>query len=283
MEFVIRLRKVYCTIFLVVFLAIPTPFLLASEDEKPTGELSVSVMNQYIYRGYEFSRNSVVIQPSMTIGYGGFSAFILANYDANPYASDDKSYSGTLNEKDFAFSYTKTLGLFNVGGGYSYVSYDALHSDAPFRPDLQEISLTVSLNTLLSPTLAIYKETGHYRYWYFQFGISHVFELSKMISLKLASSASYLLSTDADAGPKFDDTAVATSDKFSNFHDGSMSINLPVKITDQITITPNLAYLFPLTRDAKNEIKAVSLKGSATPAERDSSFIVGGITASLTF
>ncbi len=107
-----------------------------------------------------------------------------------------------------------------MGGGYIYYSLASLNKDAADRNDSQELFATVSLNTLLSPTLTVYKEIDHYRNWYFLLGISHVFELNKMMSLKLAASASYLLSTDEVTYPKFDSNAVATTDKFSNFHDG---------------------------------------------------------------
>ncbi|MDO9229628.1 MAG: hypothetical protein Q8M86_11480 [Syntrophales bacterium] len=45
---------------------------------------------------------------------------------------------------------------------------------------------------------------------------------------------------------------MATTDKFSNFHERSLSANLPIKVTEQITVTPTLAYIFPLTGEAKD-------------------------------
>jgi hypothetical protein len=269
-------------LFIAGMMAIPFTPLLA-EEEKPTGDLTVSALSQYIWRGYEMSRNSVVVQPSMTIGYKGFSANIWGNLDTKPYSPADKSYTGTWNETDFTLAYTKTVGLFNIGGGYAYYSLASMNKDAPDRNDAQELSVSVGLNTLLSPTLTIYKEIDHYRNWYFQLGVSHIFELNKMASLKLAASAGYLLSTDADTYPKFDGNALPTTDKFSNFHDGSVSASLPVKVTDHITVTPVISYIFPLTGDAKDEIKGLGLKGSASPADRESSFWVGGVSVGFSF
>jgi len=207
----------------------------------------------------------------------------LGHLDTKPYSPAEKSYPRTWNETDLTLSYTRDLGLFKIGGGYTYVGFAALNPDEPDRNDLQELSLTVSLNTLLSPTLVIIKEVGHSDYWYFKFGISQVFSFSKMISLNLAASASYLLGIDAVTVPKFDNNSVAMTDKFSNFHDGSVSMGLPINVTDHITITPTLAYIFPLTNEARYEIKALSMKGTATPADRESSFIIGGTTVSFTF
>ena len=187
------LRNVCALVLLVLTaLAVPDTLLWAEEikapaehkepvaapatasEEKPTGDFTVTALSQYIWRGYELSRNSVVIQPSMTVGYKGFSANLWGNLDTKPYSpTGDTSYASTWNETDFTLSYTKTLGLFNVGGGYIYYSLASLNKDAPDRNDSQELFATVSLNTLLSPTLTVYKEIDHYRNWYFLFGISH--------------------------------------------------------------------------------------------------------------
>lgn len=268
----------------------------AASEERPTGDFTAAVLSQYIWRGYEMSRNSVVIQPSMTIGYKGFTANLWGNLDTKPYfvGTGDTNYSNTWNKTDLILSYTKTLGLFNVGGSYIYYALGSLNKDAPKRADAQELFVTVSLNTLLSPTLTVYKEIDRYKQWYFLLGISHTFELNRMASLKLGASASYLLSTYADAAlfnagagyggyPKFGGNALAANDKFGNFHDGTITVNLPIKATKSITVTPSVSYIFPLSGDAGDEMKGQGLKGSASPADRDSSFVVGGITASFTF
>lgn len=50
--------------------------MASAEEEKPTANLSVGAYSQYIWRGFEMSKNSIVIQPSMTVAYKGFSANI---------------------------------------------------------------------------------------------------------------------------------------------------------------------------------------------------------------
>ena len=278
-----QLRNI-CALVLTVLTALAVSVApLWAEEEKPTGDFTVAAMSQYVWRGYELSRNSVVIQPSMTIGYKGFTANLWGNLDTKPYSPVGASYTSAFNETDMTLSYSKTLGLFTVGGGYIYYGLASLNKDAPDRYDSQELFATVSLNTLLTPTLTVFKEIDHYRNLYFLFGISHSVELNKILSLKLAATAGYLLSTDADTYPKFDSSALPTSEKFSNFHDGTLSISLPIKAANYITVTPSLSYIFPLTGDAKDEMKGFGLKGSAMPTDRDSSFIVGGVSASFTF
>lgn len=315
MKFSNRFRKAYLVgLIIAVIVAMPFSPLWAEEvtesshkepvvtpaapasEEKPTGDFSVAAMSQYFWRGYELSRNSVVIQPSMTVGYKGFAVNLWGNLDRSPYfaGTGDTNYSNTWNETDLTLSYAKTLGLFNVGGGYIYYALGPLNKDAPKRADAQELFATVSLNTLLSPTLTVYKEISSYRQWYFLLGISHTLELNKTVSLKLGATASYLQSTYADAAlfnagagyggyPKFDGNAMATNDKFSNFHDGTITASLPIKATGYVTITPMVSYIFPLSSDARNEMKGQGLKGTASPADRDSSFICGGISADFSF
>ena len=256
-----------------------------AEEEKPTGDFTTAVLNKYVWRGYELSRNSVVVQPSMTIGYKGFSANFWGNLDTKAYdATGAQHYTGTGNETDLTLSYSKTVALFNVLGGYVYYSLAPLNKNAASRSDSQEVFATVSLNTLLSPSLTVYKEIDHYRSWYFLAAVSHAIEFNKVITLKLAASAAYLLSTDADPYPKYDSNALVTTDKFSNFHDGSVSANLPIKVSTYVTITPTASYIFPLGSDAKNEMKGTGFAGTkATAGERDSAYFVSGLLASFTF
>jgi len=216
--------------------------------------------------------------------------------DTKPYyaGTADTHYSNTWNETDLTLSYTKTLGLFTVGGGYIYYALGSLNKDAPKRADSQEVFATVGLNTLLSPTLTVYKEIDRYKQWYFLLSVSHLFELTEKVGLKLAATASYLESTYADAAlfnagagyggyPKFDGDSVATNDKFSNFHDGTLSASLPIKVTGNVTLTPMVSYIFPLSGDARNEMKGQGLKGTASPSDRDSAYLVGGLMASFSF
>ena len=270
---------------------VPAPAAAATE-ERPTGDFTVAALSQYIWRGYELSRDSIVLQPSATIAYKGFSANIWGNLDTKPYfaGTGDTNYPSAWNETDLTLAYTKTLGLFNLGAGYIYYALGPLNKDAPDRADAQEVFATVSLNTILSPTLTAYKEISSYRNWYFLLGISHVFD-SIRPSLKLAASASYLLipmPTPPSSMPGYavipNSTAMpGRQTTVSNFHDGTLTVSLPIKATGYITITPTISYVFPLSDDAKNEMKGSGLKGVATAADRDSSFLYGGLSFSFSF
>ena len=48
----------------------------APAEEKPTLDFTTYGLTKYVWRGYENTKNSIVVQPSMTVGYAGFSANI---------------------------------------------------------------------------------------------------------------------------------------------------------------------------------------------------------------
>ena len=57
----------------------------AAED-KPTASAGVDVLSQYVWRGFALSRNSAVLQPSVTVGYKGFSVNVWGTFDTGENA-----------------------------------------------------------------------------------------------------------------------------------------------------------------------------------------------------
>ena len=254
-----------------------------AKEDSVSGEAALSVLSAYIWRGQELPRHSIVLQPSATISYKGFSANAWANIDTRPYSAADENHSANLTEADITLSYFRKLWLINAGVGYIYYALNAPYSGASDPLDSQELFVSVGLDTLLSPTLTVYKEIDHYHQWYILLGVSHTFQFNDMIGLKLAGSVSSLKSEDASMYPKFDSDALATDKKFNNFHDGTFSVSLPLTLTKHVTITPLVTYVFPLSSDARYEMKGRGLQGRLNPSDRKDSFLCGGITASFAF
>jgi hypothetical protein len=254
------------------------------EKHMITGEVAASLLSAYIWRGQEMTRHGVVVQPSATIGYRGFSVNIWGNIDARPYSAGEDQYSTHLSEMDVTLSYTHKFGIVSLGAGYIYYGLAAFYPGGTDPLDAQEIFVTMSVDTLLTPTLTIYKEIDHYHQWYATLGVSHTFKLHERVGLKLAGQISYLKSEDETTYPKFDSDSLATTDKFNNFHDATITISLPVAVTNNIAITPLLTYVFPLSSDARYEMKARGLQGTLYPSDKDSSsFLYGGVTLSFAF
>lgn len=251
-------------------------------EDKVTGEVAASVLSAYIWRGQELTRHSIVIQPSMTVGYKGFTANAWGNLDTNPYSAADGEYASNFTETDVTLSYTRKFGIVSTGVGYIYYGLSAATPGGPDLTDSQEVFVTMGLDTILAPTLTVYKEIDHYHQWYATLGIAHTFALHERVGLKLAAQASYLKSEDETTYPEFDGDAQATDNKFSNFHDGMISISVPVAVTGHLTLTPTATCVFPLSGDAKDEIKGRGLQGTI-PSDRDDSYLYGGIVLSFTF
>jgi len=244
----------------------------AEENEKPTASADVAVLSKYVWRGQELSRGSIVIQPSMTISYKGFSGNLWGNLDTDKYVESGEDHK--WNETDLTLSYGKEFGMLSVEGGYIYYALDGVD-------DTQEIFLALGLDALLSPSLTVYKDIDNAQHYYFLLGISHAFEITEKVSLELSGSISYLLSDDKDAYPEIDNYA-STGDEFKNFHDGVISASLPIAVTKYITITPSLSYTFPLSSDASDEMEWRSA-GFRAKTTGDDNFIYGGVTVSMAF
>jgi hypothetical protein len=303
MKKVLNFKKSFLIgLLILTILAVQAPPLLAEEvkttaetkanlepvkaglaEDKVTGEIDLSVLNAYIWRGYEQTRNSVVVQPSATVSYKGFSVNVWGNLDTKPYSAANANYGAKYTETDYTVSYSKKFGILQVTPGYIYYALGAPFAGGTAPLDSQELFVTLGLDTILSPTLTVYKEIDHYHQWYFLLGASHTIEFNKMISLKLAASASYLISTDETTYAKFDSNALPTTDKYSNFHDGTVSVSLPLAVYKTLSVTPTISYVFPLCNDARYEMQGRGLQGVTSPIDRSSSFLYGGVTLSFTF
>jgi hypothetical protein len=259
------------TVILGILLALSWCEAALGEGDRPEADLSVSILSQYIWRGQELSRDSVVLQPSATFSFRGFSANIWMNYDTDPYDNGIEN----LNEVDYTISYGHSFGIIDAEAGYIYYSLDGLD-------DSQELYISGTVNTILAPTLTIYQEFAHYNSTYIVLGVSHSIDLSSGISLDLGLQGSYLASQDAGAYPDPDDP----SDKFSNLHDGILSASMPIPFSAfmqqreaaYFTVTPELHWVFPLGGDASKDMADRSVKGSG-----HNNFVYGGITLSMAF
>ncbi len=222
-----------------------------AEEEAPTADASVSIYSTYAWRGFALSDDSIVIQPSMTVGYKGFAVNLWGNLDTDYYATDSTNY----NETDITLSYDSTYEKLGYGVGYIYY---ALEDGAD---DTQEIYGTLSYDVLLSPTLAFYYDVDDFSgAYYVTFDISHSFAITETYGLDLGALVSYM-----------DD-----NEDYNDFHNGVLSASMTFPIGKYFSITPEMNYSFALSSDAEDVIKAGS-------ADDDDSYFYGGTTISFAF
>jgi len=242
------------------------PAAAAKEEPKPYFSGAAAGLSQYIFRGYELSKDSVVIQPSLTVGYRGFEATLWGNLDSNDKYT--KANKANWNETDLTLSYTHEFGPVKLSGGYIYYAFEG-------ADDSQELFLKIGGNFLLSPTLAIYQEIANYPGTYLNLGISHSFNLTKEITLDLGASIGYQIS-NTDKIVKYNSVPQPTADKYNALHDGNFSVGLTVPFGKYFSVKPVLYYSVALSDDAKNRIKGTSLSDK-------NDFLYGGLILTASF
>jgi len=272
-----KMKKKSIILVLSLFLAINFTFVCigpaAAEEDTPSADFGVDFLSAYIWRGQELSKDSLVIQPSVTVGWKGFAFNAWANLDTDPYVSEGSAPSN-LNETDLTFSYARSFGPVGVEVGYIYYGLDAVD-------DSQEFFVSLSLDTLLSPTLTIYREVDHYQHWYLLFGIGHSFGITENVSLDLSGNISYLVGAEGgdpgDVYVEIDDHGNPTDDEYNSFHDATLSASLPISFAKYFTVAPVLSVTFPVGDDASNHMKYLSRNGD------DDTFVYGGVSFSFSF
>ena len=69
--------------------AVGIPVAMSEEKvEVPSADASVAFLSKYVWRGFELSDDSIVIQPSMTVAYKGFGMNLWGNLDTDYFATE---------------------------------------------------------------------------------------------------------------------------------------------------------------------------------------------------
>jgi hypothetical protein len=247
-------------IVLMILLGMGLSDNIFAAEPKVSGTASVDILSNYVWRGQKLS-DSWVIQPSVGITYDNFGANIWANYDSDSKIDEGDGH-GEISETDLTLNYSFSVEKWNFSAGYIYYAFSGAN-------DTQEVYLSTSYSTLLNPTLTIYYDYDEGNGAFVIAAISHSFEVFKGSSLKLGASASYNINNKVMG---FDENG----DDFSNFYNGELSAGLSIPITKAISITPKVAYSFPLSADAEEAIKGLSDDG-------DKDILYGGINVTLSF
>ena len=236
--------------------------------ERPSFNFSVDFLSQYVWRGYALSNRSLVIQPSITVSYKGFSANVWGNFDTDENNEFRPDGQANWNETDLTISYShkiyKVLSA-TVGGIYyaldnaddSLEVYGGLTADLPW----------------LTAKVTVYREVLHYPGWWFQFDISRSFPLPWYeTSLDLGAGLIFQVSDDAGAFPDPGDPLHAFAGPLSGYL--SAALNIPVH--KYITVTPKFGYWFPLGNKASDCIRGLSW-------DQKSNHVYGGLSVSFHF
>jgi len=227
-----------------------------AEEEAPSADASVGFYSQYIWRGFELSDDSIVIQPSLSVGYKGFAANLWANLDTKYFETDSHNW----NETDLTLSYDGSYEKLGYGIGWIYYALEDV-AEADIRTDdTQEFYGTLSYDVITAPTFTFYYDVDDFAgAWYANLAFGHSFMIGETYSLDLGLSFGYL---DDNAG-------------YAEFHDGRLSASMSFPIGEYIAITPELYWSFALSSEASDVIEG-------GPSAKDN-FVYGGVSASFSF
>jgi len=227
------------------------------EADKPYVKASLAFFSQYIWRGYELSQDSLVIFPSMTIGYKGFDVNMWGDYDTDYNTTGETTWW----ETDLVITYSNSMpGLDKLGYTLGLIKYDVDGGDNA------EIFAILSLDSFLKPTVSAWREIEIGEQYYFNFSVSHGWAMPCEASLDVGGWISYMHRPER-----------SSANHYSALHDGNVWVSYTMPLNEYFSLTPSLSYSFPLSNSAEDEIEDTSFDGD------DDKFLYGGVTLNVAF
>jgi hypothetical protein len=218
--------KNFVLMLVVVLLSAGTLIPSRAMAIEASGDTYVGVYSAYVWRGDNLSEDDTfVVQPGADVSIGGFTVSWWGNLSEN---------TGELNEVDLTLDYT-----LNVTDKVSVRAGNILYEVSGFKTN--ELYLGVAVDTLLSPTLTIYKDYDNIESLYATLGGSYGFDLQKGLSIGFG----------ATIGAFLDQGELGSEDAFLNNLEVSASADYA--LTDQVTIGALVLVSTPLSDDAENE------------------------------
>jgi hypothetical protein len=248
-------------------------------EERPTANLSWSFYSKYVWRGYELSRNSLVMFPTMTIAYKGFAMNMWGDLDTAYKGKPGDEHTKKWWETDWTLTYSNSWKILNYTLGYIYYDTDKRNN--------QELFTTLGLDVLLKPTISIYREIqlpGDR--WYVNLGISHNIPTVKKEILGYCGEQSLDIGGWISFMSRYGDPDAPS---YRAMHDGNVWAAYNIPLNNFLSIVPSINYSFPLSHQAQKEIghSSFTAVNDFAQGERysggNSSFVYGGVTLKLAF
>ncbi len=264
-----NLRRVVFVLVVVLLSGTISGSQVMAEELKVKVDAEALVISKYVWRGLEVNEDPV-LQPALTVAYGGFSFNLWGNMDLTDfgkdecvYTSDCESRAGQFTEIDLTFDYSHSFDKFTLGAGI--ISYQFPNWDE--SEDTHEVYLAMSYDCLLAPALTIYYDFDEVDGFYTNFSISHSFTINDKAGVDLSASIGYGDSDYNEAYFGIDDNA---------FVDANCSIALPYQVTGKITVTPVLNLTSLVDSDLRDAVDSNSYCNNETN-------IYGGINIAFSF
>jgi uncharacterized protein (TIGR02001 family) len=235
------------TLVLVAVLALAASFTPASQAAvEVEGDAYIGIFDKYLWRGYDLSGGTSVLQGGMDLSAKGFTLSYWSNFQNNTDTVLGSTVeSGNVTETDIVLDYSFDAGeLLSVSLGNILYALDGLE-------DTNELYLSLGLNTLLSPTLSVYYDwdEADEAAMFYSASIGHSVDLVEGLSLSLGALVSYNQESDYAVG------------NYSDWHNYELSASIDYAVTEQITLTPSFLFSEGISDDAKTAIDSETVTG----------------------
>src|SRR6202142_1644699 len=240
-----------------------------------TGSVTLTGLNRYIFRGAELGTKSVVLQPSITINYKGFSLNYWGNLDTDEHQTQafnsgigQKSY----NETDLTLSYTYNIDKLALTGGYIYYGTE-------YAQQTQELYVSSTYDMIAHPTISIYRDIDANPGWYVNVSFSQSLPVVKM------SNGDMTVDVGTSFGYYNISSLTPANKTYSALHDGMVKVGLTIPVAKNVVVQPITQYWFPLSGKAHHD-QLVAVDGSIfnnNPAAHIDNTFVFGVGATLSF
>ncbi len=224
-------------------LVVSSPALAAIEVE---GDAYVGYYDKYLWRGFDLSGGTPVVQGGVDLSAKGFTL----SYWTNIQTKDDvvlgnNVSGGDATETDVILDYTfSPTEMLSVSIGTIWYALDG-------AADTKEAYLGLALDTILEPSLTVYYDydQADENALFYAASIGHSIELNDALGLSVGALVSYNDESDYAVG------------SYSDWHNYELSASVDYAVTDQLSVSPSFLFSEGISDEAKEAIDSEMVAG----------------------
>jgi uncharacterized protein (TIGR02001 family) len=233
-------------LLIAVLVVAATVMVPAAQAVEVEGDAYVGYYDKYLWRGFDLSGGTPVVQGGVDLSAKGFTL----SYWTNIQTKDDVVLGSEVNggdatETDIVLDYSFDINdLLSASVGTIWYALDGLE-------DTKEAYLGLSLNTLLEPSVTVYYDydQADENALFYTASVGHSLDLVDGLSLSLGALVSYNDESDYAVG------------NYSDWHNYELSVGLDYALNDSVAISPSFIYSSPISDEAKEAIDSEMVTG----------------------
>ncbi len=221
--------------FVCVVLALMPQVFAQEETEAPSYGAGVDVMSSYVWFGTIISADPV-IQPEAWFSYNGWTIDVWNNVDLTDY----EIAPWRVTETDWTVEYGFDLKGVEMAVGYIYYTFPNLRID-----DTQEVYASACFDVLLSPSVEVYYDFDEIG------GVRATGSIGYAVPMGDGEDAP---SVEFGAALDYGDSSYISGcfdDVGACLVDMTFSCQVPLAVSEHVSITPMIAYMQVLDKDLR--------------------------------